>query len=269
MVLKEEFAFEDVVICCEIYHKLKSFGLFYALFNFAIDFSIKIQYILVVKKSSIEFLEFMNLPKTSVTRLCLIYEYLSQTPDIKRISSKELGMVLGIEAHTIRKDLNFFGEIGLSGAGYNRDQLLTILEKHLGLSNQYNACVVGLGKLGSVLLESKNIFSSTLTVVAGFDSHINRLETMSTPIELFPLWEIENVIVRKNISLALLAVENEKAQETTDLLVKSGIKGVLNFSSVHVKAQSESVLIRHVNLNHEFQLLSANIHLLNKELSSQ
>ena len=44
---------------------------------------------------------------------------------------------------------------------------------------------------------------------------------------------------KRNIDLAVIAVPAEAAQETADVLVKTGIKGILNFSPYYIRVPSK------------------------------
>ena len=59
----------------------------------------------------------VNIPQPTLIRLCGIYQFLSvmEKDGILRISSNELEKKIGIPSHTIRKDINYLGEIGNTG----------------------------------------------------------------------------------------------------------------------------------------------------------
>ena len=205
----------------------------------------------------------IKLPKAVIERLNLVYglcDKLLET-DTTRISSREIGEALAIPAHTVRKEINFLGEIGDTGAGYEVSRLRAHLAAELGLDHARRACIVGLGRLGSALLEYDWDKTSDFEVVAGFDASINRLETIRSPISLFPAYEIPEVVRREQIELALLTVPRQAAKPAGKLLAEGGIRGIVNFTSVTLGPLPERTAVRNLNLVNELRVLSSLVHL--------
>lgn len=210
-----------------------------------------------------------RLPETTIERLGKIYD-LCRTTRLTgevRLSSSRIGKSLGIPGHTVRKDINFLGEIGNTGYGYDLEKLEKHLAEALGFLNPRKACIVGLGRLGSALLEYRRFKPDNVLIEAGFDSSINRLETIVTPTPLFPAYEIPEVVRRKNIELALLAVPAKAAPEAAALLAEGGIKGIINFTPVTINPDPERILIRNINLANELRVLSSLLFLRDDEAS--
>jgi redox-sensing transcriptional repressor len=115
--------------------------------------------------------------------------------------------------------------------------------------------VVGLGRLGTAILNYDDLRTDGFMVVAGFDSNINKLETIKTAVELFPAYEIADVVKRKAIDIGVIAVPEKAAQETADRLMDGGIKAILNFSPTSIRIKPD-ILIRNIDLLGECGLLS-------------
>lgn len=199
-----------------------------------------------------------QIPVASIERLCSIYQLLEEleTSEIKTVSSIEIGKRIGAASHNIRKDINYFGEIGNCRAGYDVIKLRHHLGAELGLSKGKKTCVVGLGRLGTAILNYGQLAHHGFAIVAGFDSNINKIETINTDIPLFPAHEIALVVKRKGIELAVLTVPAQAANETMQRLMEGGIKGIVNFTPVVVKPM-KNVFIRNIDLVGEFRILSA------------
>ena len=62
-----------------------------------------------------------QIPQPTLIRLCGIHQFLCvlEKEGMARISSPELEKKIGIPSHTIRKDINYLGEIGSTGSGYD------------------------------------------------------------------------------------------------------------------------------------------------------
>ncbi len=71
-------------------------------------------------------------------------------------------------------------------------------------------------------------------------------------------------IIKKNgIKIGIIAVPDIAAQEMCNLLVKAGIKGILNFSSLVLKVP-EDVQINNINLGNELEAIFYHIQLKQK-----
>jgi redox-sensing transcriptional repressor len=180
-----------------------------------------------------------------------------QALGVDRISSPQMGKRIGVAAHTVRKDINCLGEVGDTGSGYDVARLKQHLGQALGFEKRQKACIVGLGRLGSALMDYEKFKASGFSVVAGFDSSVNRIETIQTQVPVYPAYEMEDVIHREAIDLALLAVPAQVAQATADTLVACGIRGIVNFAPVVIEVPASRVQVRHMNVVNEMRVLSS------------
>ncbi|MBD3317647.1 MAG: redox-sensing transcriptional repressor Rex [Chitinivibrionales bacterium] len=202
-----------------------------------------------------------GLPEASIARLCMLYTLLGDLVEQgqARVSSSELGRILDIAPHSIRKDISLLGEVGNVGSGYDTTRLRAHIRDRLHLERPRNACVVGLGKLGTAILGFERFRESGITMVAGFDSNINRLETIRTSIEVFPAYEIAEIVQRKKIVLGVIAVPPLAAQEAADRLMRGGVRGIVNFSPAPIRHNPEKVFVTTMDVEREFAILSARI----------
>jgi redox-sensing transcriptional repressor len=198
-----------------------------------------------------------DIPLPSLSRLLSVYRLLEQLErdNESSVSSSQLGKILGYKADSIRKDISYLGEVGNFGGGYEVQKLKTHISGNLELDKKRKTCVVGLGRLGTAILNYDDLLRNGFIVVAGFDSNINRLETIKTSLELFPAYEITETVRKKGIEIGVIAVPAMAAQETADRLMNGGIKGIINFSPVAIKLKN-SVMIRNIDLLGECMLLS-------------
>ncbi len=198
-----------------------------------------------------------NIPIPAISRLCALYQLLGQIQPQNYVSSSKLGKQLGVPPHSIRKDISFLGATGNSGAGYDVHKLRSLIADSLGLNTIRRVCVVGLGRMGSAILNYP--LGEEFELVAGFDSSINRLETLKTSVELFPAHQISNVVRSLRIDLAIITVPAESAQEVADRLVEGGVKGIVNFAPVPVKIKDKGVFVKQIDIDGELRILSARI----------
>jgi len=201
-----------------------------------------------------------RIPRPTVIRLCTIFRLVDDLllEGRTRVSSSELGRMLGAGSHSVRKDINCMsGDVGDIGSGYDVARLREHIRRELGLNRRRNACVVGLGRLGSAILAYERFTNSGYTIVAGFDTNMNKLETIRTDIELFAAHEIVDMVRLKKIEIGVIAVPASAAQETADRLVEGGVKGIVNFSPALIQHDSNRVTIANIDIVREFTILSA------------
>ena len=61
-------------------------------------------------------------------------------------------------------------------------------------------------------------------------------------MECFSIDRLREIIASKNISIALLTVPADAAQQMSKILISSGIKGILNFTTVNLSVPDEIYL---------------------------
>jgi redox-sensing transcriptional repressor len=197
------------------------------------------------------------IPVPSIERLCSLYNLVEQLEanGNNKVSSIEIGRQLGVNANSIRKDISYLGEIGNCRAGYSLGKLKEALIQNLKLPKKRTACIVGLGRLGNAILKYERLSQCGFKVVAGFDTNINKLETIQTKVPLYPAGEIASIVRREGIELGVLAVPAAAAMEATKRLTEGGIRGIVNFSSVFLRPEKD-VFIRNIDLVSELRVIS-------------
>jgi len=176
--------------------------------------------------------------------------------EVLTLSSSDIGARIGVRPHNVRKDISYIGEIGTSGSGYDISVLKKNIEDRLGLKEMRKACIIGLGPFGRVILNSPD-FTENFMIVAGFDSSINRIETMKTEVPVYPTYEIESVVNNRGIELAVITEGAHTARKIVDSLISGGIRGIVNFSPIVIGCDRDDVFISNMDLIGEFRFLSA------------
>lgn len=174
-------------------------------------------------------------PEPSKRRMIMLFGLLENW-EKPRITSLEIGKCLGCKDSLIRHDFSFLGiKCGVSN-GYEVSALRQTLETALGFPRLHEddgiakkkCCIVGLGRLGAALLDDGIFEGSGFSVVAGFDSSLNRVELMRSVFELYPASRIESVIPERKIDYAILCCAESEAEKMVLRLVNAGIKGIVN-----------------------------------------
>ncbi|MCU0476026.1 MAG: redox-sensing transcriptional repressor Rex [Anaerolineae bacterium] len=149
-------------------------------------------------------------------------------------SSHELGQRLGISSAQIRKDLSHFGGFGKQGTGYQIGYLQEKLRKVLNIEQEWEVALVGIGDLGKAIAHYRGFGDRGFHIACLFDSDPDKVGQTVGDFTIQPLSDLPAAIESKNIRLAMVAVPAPYAQEVTDLLVKAGIKGILNYAPINL-----------------------------------
>ena len=149
---------------------------------------------------------------------------------------------LSIKNAQVRKDLAFFGQFGHPGIGYRIDELIDALRHILGIDHDWPLALVGLGNLGRALLKYRGFRTRGFHLVALFDNDPEKIGEIHDGMIVEPIESLRKAVALRKINLAILCVPGEAAQRVTDLIVASGIQGILNFAPVPL------VVPPHINL---------------------
>ena len=189
----------------------------------------------------------------------------------RNYTSVELEALTGWPSHTIRKDISsllkseqlendksghFFAG---STLGYAPRSLVPLIKEALGLDRRRKFCVVGLGRLGSAYLNLDSAILGEFELAAGFDTNVNRVEILKSPVPLYPSHKMAEVISRFCVEIALLCVPAEAAQGVAEKLAGAGIKGILNFAPLILNLPAvpgKSVAVRNVYVADELRALT-------------
>jgi redox-sensing transcriptional repressor len=199
-----------------------------------------------------------QVPETTIQRLPIYLRCLheAQAMRIPVISSEGIALMSGGNAAQVRKDLNYLGELGTRGIGYDVDDLAGHIARALGLTKQRHVALVGLGHLGSALLSYGGFGDRGLTWVAVYDTDPDKVGVM-TPSGLVvrPFAELTATVPGPGPDIAVITTPASAAQEVADALVAAGIRSILNFAPVTLEVP-EHVTLRQVDLSVELQILS-------------
>ena len=173
-------------------------------------------------------------PEVVVQRLPLYVRVLAQfeVTGAEMVSSEQLGTQLQMTPAQIRKDLSYFGRFGKQGRGYNVKRLSQELRSILGLNRQWNAGLVGVGRLGRAIIAYPGFKPEGFHVVAAFDEDPSVVGSSVGGIDVRPIEQIKETVAELGIHIGIVAVPAANAQSVFDALVESGIKAVLNYAPV-------------------------------------
>ena len=198
-----------------------------------------------------------KVPEGTISRLFIYLRKITELVnlDIKTISSAELGERVNLSDAQVRKDLGYFGQFGVSGSGYDTSELKKALEKILGKDKTWNVAVIGVGQLGSALLSYSGFEKHGLKIVAAFDASSSKIGKRLGEILVQSLDELNKTVTGRKVSIGVITVDAENAQDVADKLVSSGVKCLLNFAPVSLNVPEE-IKVKNVDLSRELETLS-------------
>jgi redox-sensing transcriptional repressor len=187
-------------------------------------------------------------PDVVVRRLPLYARTLAylQAEGTTEVSSQELGARINVTAAQIRKDLSYFGQLGKQGIGYNVDALLQHINRVLGLSQDWNVVLVGVGQLGQAIARYTGFSERGIHIVGLFDADPGKVGTELAGRTIRHVREIGSLVRDEHVRMAIVAVSADQAQAVVDMLVEAGVEAILNYAPVIVRVP-EGVWVRHID----------------------
>lgn len=179
-----------------------------------------------------------NIPKATITRLSLYYRQLElmEFDGYRTVSSEKLAWLCQVNPAQVRKDLGYFGEFGVRGVGYDVRDLQRQIKKILAVNREWKLAVVGIGKLGSALLQHRNFQVRGFRCVAAFDSDPEKIGQVGPlGIRIRDIEELPATVKELDISIGVITTPASAAQYVADLFVESDVNAILNFSPTRIQ----------------------------------
>jgi len=170
-----------------------------------------------------------------------------------RIFSDNLADAVEVTSSQVRKDFSIFDISGNKRGGYKIDELIEKINTILGKDELQKVVIVGLGKLGSALTQYTGFEKEGIKIVAAFDIDALKFKRKEkTPV--LPLEDLPEFVRKNNIKIGIITVPATSAQQAVDIMLSTGIKGILNFAPIQLRG-NDDCLINNVNLEVELENL--------------
>jgi len=185
-----------------------------------------------------------HIPEPTLRRLPWYLAYLKLASDKGEnfISSTQIARAIDVSASQIAKDLSLVNVSGKTRVGYDVKELIEVLEDFLGFRHAHKAFLFGVGSLGGALLHDKGLSQYGLEIVAGFDVNLALTGQLINGIPVYHINEFGRLQEKLGISIGILTVPVDKAQEVADLMVNGGIRAIWNFTPFRIHMQEEIVV---------------------------
>lgn len=166
-----------------------------------------------------------------------------------RIDSRQIGLLAGVTATTVRRDLAGLGQLGTRGAGYDVDVLVERIGEALGHDRQYDVVVVGIGNLGRALVNSANFLIRGATLAALYD---NDPRVVGTEVAGHTVTHVDEGI--QSATVGVICVPASAAQRVAERLVAADIHALLNFAPLVLNVPIGTA-VHYVDFSIELQIL--------------
>lgn len=199
----------------------------------------------------------VKIPEKTVTRLSIYLRCLEdlEAEGVGSVSSKQLAERFGLNSAQVRKDLAYFGQFGVRGLGYYIAELKHNLERILGLKQDWEVALVGVGNLGSALIAYKGFQARGFRISMAFDADPARVGQRIDGVVVMDAAKLVPTLRKKKVKIAVVAVPSAVAQSVADLLVEAGVTAILNFAPAQL-AVPEGVKVQNVDLSVLLKTLS-------------
>ncbi len=198
-----------------------------------------------------------GIPEATVARLPVYLRALHglSARGVATVSSEELASATGVNSAKLRKDLSHLGSYGTRGVGYDVEYLVYQISRELGLTQDWSVAIVGVGNLGRALAHYGGFASRGFRVAALLDADPAIVGERVAALPVEPVDELERVVEKRAISIAVIATPAGSAQSVCDRVADAGVTSVLNFAPV-VLSVPPGVQVRKVDLSIELQILA-------------
>lgn len=190
-----------------------------------------------------------SISKATLGRIPLYIQYLRELSDetVTMISATKIAKALSLGEVQVRKDLNLISGCGKPKIGYEKNQLIQDLERHMGYEGMTNAVLVGAGKLGRALLDYDGFEEFGIRIVAGFDCNEKAFQIGKNATVVLPIKEIGHYCTEHAVKIGIITVGQGSAQEVCDKLIACGVKAIWNFAPCALNIPDD-VLLKQENL---------------------
>ena len=168
---------------------------------------------------------------------------------VSRISSSNLGQLLGLTPSQIRQDFSCFGEFGQQGYGYNVAALREQIASILGMDRGFSAILIGVGNIGHALMDNFCFSEWGFELKAAFDVAPDVVGTVTNGVEVRSMDELLDYLSAEKIDVAVLTVPKEAAIPVAKLLTDSGVGAIWNFTNVELTEPNSPTIVENVHFS--------------------
>lgn len=175
------------------------------------------------------------LPEKTIERLSQYRRILIKfdPKEKQHIFSHEIASILHLTPVQVRRDLMLIGYSGSQRKGYDIHKLIQLIGEIIDTKQGQKVALVGVGNLGRAILRYLNKKNSNLKIVAAFDINPEKVnkEVTGSGVTCHHIDHLQKILKKEKITIGIICVPAAHAVTISDSLVKSGIRGILNFTT--------------------------------------
>jgi len=136
----------------------------------------------------------------------------------------------------------FIGYTSAQRKGYDVRELIAVIGEIIDSEQGLNVAVIGVGNLGKAITTYFTGKRSKLNIIATFDVDHTKIDRVISGVKCYSLGQIGEIVKSQNISVAIVTVPADSANQVCEQLVEAGVKGILNFTTVPLDVPKEVYL---------------------------
>src|SRR5512143_3347086 len=158
------------------------------------------------------------------------------------IFSHDLAARLHLTAVQVRRDLMLIGYSSVRRKGYDVKELIDTISKIIDSEAGMNVAIIGIGNLGRAVAGYFKGKRSKLNLVASFDIDPQKINKVISGVKCYHYNDLQSIIKELKIRIAILTVPADSAREITEEVVRYGIRGILNFTTIPLNVPADVYL---------------------------
>lgn len=162
------------------------------------------------------------------------------------VCSHDLAVAAGVTASQVRRDLMLVRASG-SSKGYETAKLMDLIAAVMDPEEKQEVALVGVGNLGRAVLAYFAGRRPKLAITAAFDIDPSVTGRLIHGCPCHPAEELGDLISRRGIRTAIIAVPAGAAQRVADALVGAGVWGIMSFAPARLRVPV-SVYVENMDL---------------------
>lgn len=168
--------------------------------------------------------------------------------NVTYVFSTDLADAAGVTCSQVRQDIMGIGYQGSPKSGYEVVKLERALALKVGSDRTQKLIMLGAGLLGKAILQFFQQYHPNIRFMATLDIEPSLIGKRLNGVPVFHVDQLETLVLAEQIPLAILAVPADCAQELADRLAASGVRSILNFTSVQLQVP-ENIFIENNDIS--------------------
>ena len=193
-----------------------------------------------------------------IRRLPRYYRYITELKNsgVTKISSSQLASIMGSTPSQVRQDFNCFGGFGQQGVGYSTEVLQQEIGKLIFPESNLRAVLVGTGNMGIPIANFVSKETEGIDLIGLFDNDSALVGNHLIGFEIQPISRIENFCKENSVDVIIVCTDRQTAEDIAPEIIKTGVKGIWNFSHFDFILFDHSLIVENVHLRDNLMALS-------------